>query len=76
MANRLRRTAAGLSFADYQITIRVVIGILISLPLVSMSLATIVDSLPAGIVIAGVGAVTLIALLPHERAGRRPRQGR
>jgi len=74
MANRVRRIAAGVSLADYQLTIRVVIGILISLPLVSTSLATIVDSLAAGVVIAGVGAATLIALLPHERPGRRPRQ--
>lgn len=71
MSNPVRRGVARPRPAHYPITTRVLIGTLISLPLVGLRLATIVDSLAAGFMIAGLGAVTLIAILPHDQPSRR-----
>lgn len=72
MLHTSRRSArnAG-SVRQNPVLTRICIGVLGLLPVVTAALMTLVSSLPIAAVVAGLGAVTFMSLLPRGE-GRRP----
>lgn len=55
------------------LAVRVYAALLVLLPILSIALAGLFDSIAAGFIVAGVMSVTLIAVLPHDRPDDRVR---
>jgi phage shock protein PspC (stress-responsive transcriptional regulator) len=68
---RVRRVAR--YFDVDPLAVRVYAGVLVLLPILTIALAELFDSIAAAFVVAGVISVTLIALFPHDRSEERAR---
>lgn len=68
---RVRRIAR--YFNVDPLAVRIYAALLVLLPILTIALAELFDSVEAGFVVAGVISVTLIALLPHDHPADRLR---
>jgi len=63
--DRVRRMAR--YFDVDPLAVRVYAALLVLLPILTIALAGLFDSIVAGFVVAGTVSVTVIAILPHDR---------
>jgi len=65
--SRLRARRLARYFDVDPLVVRIYVGLLVLLPLLSVALGRLFESIGAGFVIAGIISVTLMAIIPHDR---------